>query len=575
MSGLKRLIHELKRRRVFRIAIVYAVVGLAVLEGADLIFPALNMPGWAFNLLIIVVILGFPLIVVLAWTFDITPQGVRRTEPLPSAMVGARSPELARADRQPAPRADAELAATARKSIAVLPFVNLNPDPETQWFSDGMTEDIITQLSKLGDLKVISRTSVMRYRQRADKSLRDIARALGVATIVEGSVRQVQDRVRITAQLVDAETDQHLWAETYDRGLSDVFAIQSDVALRVASALKAKLSPHERTRIGKEPTTDLEAYNLYLKGRHFWNRFTEEGIQKSLEYFEKAIEKDPSYALAYVGLADAYVTLGSGHGAGAVRADQAYPRAKDAVAKALEIDDGLGEVRYALAVLRWLYDFDWAGAEREFKRAIELNPGSARAYNLYGLMLSGLQRYDEAIATLKRGQELDPLAPIFTSDVASTLLRAGRYDEALQEARRLIELEPDFPFGHSTLGWAYLKNGMYKEGLAELQKAVALSPGHTAWLAQLGQAYALVGKTQEARAVLEELEELSQQRYVSPYHMAYVHTGLDERDKAIDCLERAYEERAGWVGGIKGSFLFASLHSHPRFSALLRKMNLD
>ena len=460
----------------------------------------------------------------------------------------------------------------SRQSIAVLPFLNMSADPENEYFADGMTEDVIAQLSKIRALKVISRTSVMQFKKR-EQSLREIGAKLGVATLVEGSLRRAGNRVRIVAQLIDAETDQHLWAETYDRQFTDIFAIQSDVALQIAAAVNAEISTGEKTRIGKEPTSDLEAYHLYLKGQHCLLRYTSEGIRQGLEYFEQAIERDPNYAVAYTGLATACVILGMGYGAGEIRPHEAYRRAKDAVAKAVDIDDELGDAHGILAFLKFVSDFDWTGAEREFKRAIELNPGSW-TYAVHGLMLSALERYDEAIAAQRRAQELDPLTAVHSSDIASTLLRADRYDEAMQEAKRLIEMQPDFPMGHSTLGWAYVKKGMCDKGLAELQKAVSLNTDNTMLVAQLGQAYALVGKVYEAREVLQQLEELSRQRYVPPTHMAYVYTGLGDQDKAIDSLEQAYEERAGGVYGIKGSFLFATLRLHPRFTALLTKMNL-
>jgi serine/threonine-protein kinase len=453
-------------------------------------------------------------------------------------------------------------------SVAVLPFLNLSADPENEYFADGITEDVIAQLSKVRALKVISRTSVMRFKKR-DQGLREIAAQLAVATLLEGSVRRVGDRVRIVAQLIDAETDQHLWAETYDRQLTDIFVIQADVALHIAAALKAELSPDEKTRIHKEPTSDLQAYQLYLQGRHCFIRFTQEGMRKGIEYFEQAIARDPSYALAYTGVALAYVELGEG---GAFRPDEAYARAKEAVAKALEVDGDLGEAHSTLAYLRFVGDYEWSDAEQEFKRALELNPSSADTYDYYGRMLSALERHDEAIAMLTRAHELDPLA--HRVDVATALLRAGRYEEALREASPVIELDPNYARGHATLGWAYLKKGLCDEGLVELKKSVTLSPGNTTWLAQLGQAYGLVGKVGEAREVLQQLQELSRQRYVSPYHMAYVYTGLGEQDTAIDWLERACVERAGAVYGIKGSFLFTTLRSHPRFTALLTKLNL-
>jgi len=457
------------------------------------------------------------------------------------------------------------------RSIAVLPFTNLSPDPENAYFADGITEDVIAQLSKIRALKVISSTSGVPLKKR-EQSLREIAARLEVSAVLEGSVRRAGDRVRIVAQLIDAETDRHLWAETYDRQLTDIFVIQSDVALRIAGALEAELTADERTQIRRGPTTDLQAYQLYLKGRHCFFRFTQEGIRKGIEYFQLAVVKDPSYALAHTGLGMAYAELGLGHGAGALKPEEAYQRARKAATKALELDGGLGEAHGLLAFLKYACDFDWTGAELEFKRALELNPGSGDIYDLYGHMLSALERYDEAVEVLTRAQQLDPLA--HRSDLATVLLRAGRYDEALRAAAPVIELDPHYPMGHATLGWAYLKKGMYQKGLAELEQAVALSPGNTLFLAQLGQACALAGQVERARDVLGQLEEQARRRYVSPYHLAYLYTGLGERELALDALERAYEQRAGGVYGIKGSFLFVPLRSHPRFTGLLRKMNL-
>ncbi len=418
----------------------------------------------------------------------------------------------ARADRFASTAAFVEaLAASATAgprppSVAVLPFLNLSADPENEYFADGITEDVIAQLSKVRALQVISRTSVMPFKQR-EQGLREIAAKLQVATLLEGSVRRAGDRVRVVAQLIDAETDQHLWAETYDRQLTDIFAIQADVALHIAAALKAELSPDEETRIHKEPTSDLLAYQLYLQGRHCFIRYTAEGLRKAIGYFAQAIQRDPRYALAYAGVALAYAELGE---TGALAPDETYAPAKEAVAQALTLDDELAEAHSVLAVLKVVCDFDWTGAEREFKRALELNPSSADTYDYYGRLLSALERYDEAIAAQHRAQELDPLAhPL---DVATALLRAGRYDEAVQAAIRGLELDANYARGHSTLGWAYFRKGMRDEGLAELERAVALSPGNTLWLAQLGQ--------------------------------------------------------------VKGSFLFTSLRSHPRFIALLRTMNL-
>jgi serine/threonine protein kinase/Flp pilus assembly protein TadD len=474
------------------------------------------------------------------------------------ATVGAFVAALSRpATSQPRPR-----------SVAVLPFLNLSADPENEYFADGITEDVIAQLAKIRALDVISRTSVMPFNGR-QHGLREIAARLQVATLLEGSVRRAGDRVRIVAQLIDAATDQHLWAETYDRQLTDIFAIQTEVALHIAAALEAELSPDEKARIGREPTSDLRAYQLYLEGRNCFIRYTPDGVRQAIKHFEQAIERDPRYALAYAAVGMAFLELGE---IGALRPDEAYPRAANAAARAIALDPELGEAHCVAGFCKQAIDFDWAGAEAEFKRALELSPSSADTYDLYGRMCSALERYDEAIAMQQRAQDLDPLA--HPADVATSLLRAGRYDEALEAARRAVALGRDYARGHATLGWAQFKLGRIDEGLAALERAVALSPGETLWRSQLGEAYGLAGKAERARAILRDLEAQASTGYVAPNHLAYVHTGLGEHDRAMDCLERAFEQQAGTVYGIRGSFLFAPLRSHPRFVGLLRRMHL-
>jgi len=521
--------------------------------------------------------------IVIAKRFTEPVPYVRRLRPaVPPALEQAlvRALTLEPGDRFPtaAAFADALLTPAAGAgearlpSVAVLPFLNLSADPDNEFFADGITEDVIAQLSKIRSLKVISRGSVMGFKQR-EQSLREIGVALGVETLLEGSVRRAGDRVRIVAQLLDAATSRHLWAETYDRQLTDIFAIQTDVALQIAAALRAELSRDEKTRIHREPTADVQAYQLYLQGRHCYTRYTEESIRKGIDYFKEAIAGDPGYAMAHVGAALAYAELAAGAGGGTLRPDEAYHEGMKAVSTALRLDPDSGEAHAVLGLLRMAHDFDWAGAEAEFKLALELSPGAADIYDHYGWLCGAMERYDEALALVRRAQELDPLT--HRADVASTLLRAGRYQEALQAALRAIEFDPEYGRARSTLGWAYLKSGMPDQGLAELEHAVRVAPGNTLYLAQLGEAYGLSGKTEQAREVLRRLEDMSRERYVSPYHMAYVYTGLGEHDAAIGCLERAYEERGGSVYGVKGSFLFTSLRPHPRFQALLARMNLS
>jgi serine/threonine-protein kinase len=450
----------------------------------------------------------------------------------------------------------------------VLPFLSLSADPENEYFADGLTEDVIAHLSKIHSLKVISRSSVMPFKSRV-QGLKEIAAILGAGTVLEGSVRKAGDRVRIVAQLIDAETDQHLWAETYDRQLTDIFAIQTDVALHIAAALKAELSLDEQTRIRKEQTRDLKAYQLYVQGRHLLVKYTLPAMKRAIVYFERAIAEDPTYALAYANMAMVYADFGEG----AMQASaDVYAHARAAAEQALALDPTLGEAHCAMAYLHYLH-FDWTNAEREFRRALELSPGGADIYDLYGRMYAALGRYDEAIALQQRAQELDPLA--HRLDVSTTQLRAGRYAEAAAGAARALEDDPGLDRGHATLGWAQIKMGKPEEGLAALERAVALTAANTQWRAQLAQAYAETGHTEKAREVLHQLEEQGRHSYVSPYHLAFVYTGLGEHERALDLLEQAYAERSGAVNGIGGSFLLAPLRPYPRFKALLAKMNLS
>ncbi len=462
-------------------------------------------------------------------------------------------------------------APTRARSVAVLPFLNLSQDAENEYFADGITEDVIAQLSKIRNLKVISRSSAMRFKKR-EATLREIGGTLGVATLLDGSVRRAGDKVRIVAQLIDAESDEHVWSETYDRQLTDLFAIQSDVALQIASALRAELTPSEQVRIQRKPTENFLAHQYYMQGRHSYSQYTEDSITRGIQYYREAIKLDPDFALAWVGIAFAYAELEAGSGGGGLRPEEAHHEAREAADRALAIDPELGEAHSVHALLTMVHDYDYAGAERAFQRALELSPGAAEIHDHYGWLCGALERYDEAMALVKRAQELDPL--VHRSDVCSTLIRAGRYEEALKEADLAVAFAPTYGRAHSTRAWAYYFLGRFDDAVAGMEHAVALNPDHTLYLGQLGEMYGLTGRTEQARRVLAQMESMARERYVSPYHMAYVFTGLGEHDQALDRLEWAYAERGGGLYGMKGSYLFRPLRSHPRFVALLRKLNL-
>ncbi|HEY3350364.1 MAG TPA: protein kinase [Thermoanaerobaculia bacterium] len=475
---------------------------------------------------------------------------------LPSPFSGARA----------APAEDEDVV----PSVAVLPFVNMSADPENEFFADGITEDVIAHLAKIRTLRVTSRTSVMAFKKH-QQSLREVGAALGVGMLVEGSVRRSKNRVRIVAQLVDPRTDQHLWAETYDRDLDDIFAIQTDVALQIAAALRAELTLDERARIGRRPTRDLDAYQLYLQGRHHFQEFTKAGSARALALFEQAVARDPLFALAYAGIAQTHVEGVIG-GISGVVPGEAFARAQEAVDHALALDDGLAEAHGIAGVLRFTRDFDWKGAEAESRLALKLSPGSADICLQLGWLCSAQGRFDESLALMRRAREIDPLA--IRSDYPNELMRAGRTEEALAECQRALAIDPSYPRLHTVFGWACLGLGRTAEGLAALERAVELLPESTIFRAQLGQALGMTGQEAKARAILSDLEALARTQYVAPYYLAHVHTGLGERDAAMDCLERALEDRSGAIYGIKGSYLFASLRDHPRFQAMLRRMNL-
>jgi serine/threonine-protein kinase len=450
-------------------------------------------------------------------------------------------------------------------SVAVLPFANLSADPENEFFADGITEDVIAQLAKVRTLKVISRASVMPFKKR-DLTLKEIAERLDVVNVLEGSVRRAGDRVRVVVQLVEAETERTLWAETYDRRMTDIFEIQSDIALSIAESLKTQLTHEERSRIDKEPTNNLQAYQHYLRGRQLLITWEPVQMHRAIEQFQRAVELDPKYALPHAGIAQAWTEMVD---IGAEQSAEAGRKAKAAAARALEADPESAEAHTSSGIAKLIFDYDWEGAEKAFRRAIELRPGFADAYDLYGRMCAAVGRFDEAVALQERAFELDPIS--HKTDVSTALLRAGRNAEAEVAARRSLGLDPDYPRAIATLGWAQFRQGQHEEGIATLRRAADLSPTEWIWRAQLGQALGFAGHHDEAREILGQLEA----KHASPYHRGYVLVGLGEIDRALDLLEEAVAVHSGSTYGIKGSFLWEPLRGHPRFQALLRGMKLE
>jgi TolB-like protein/Tfp pilus assembly protein PilF len=450
-----------------------------------------------------------------------------------------------------------------------LPFENLSGNPENAYFTDGIQEEILMRLAKIADLKVVSRTSTVRYK-RSPGSLREIATQLGVANVLEGSVQRSADRVHVNVQLIKAASDTHLWAEAYDRKLTDIFAVESEIAKTIADTLQAELTGSERNAIAARPTENTEAYQLYLKGRFFWNKRTGQNLNKAADYFNQAIRTDPNYALAYVGLADAYVLMPF-YGAGTPQ--DCYPKAKAAAKKALELDDTLTEAHASLAYVLHVCDLDFDGSTREFQRAIELNPNYATAHHWYGIeLLASLGRFNEAIREVKRGLELDPLSLPINGGLGRTYYFARRYDEAIEQLRKTSEMDPGFYYAHWNLGSALAAKGAIGAAIEEYQKARALDDDPFV-LGLLGHAYASSGNKIEAEKILNQLKELSKERYVSAYSFALVYLGLGNKEEALRLLEKSYQDRTGNdLVYFRVEPLLDPLRGEPRFEELVTKV---
>jgi len=456
-------------------------------------------------------------------------------------------------------------------SIAVLPFGYTGANPNLEYLSEGMPESIISSLQQLSSLRtVIALSSVMRYKGK-DVDPQVVKRELGVDAVLISKIIQVEDELSIRVELVRTADNSRIWGEQYKRKAPEIFNVQEEISNSVAENLRLKLGGEEKKRLAKRYTENPAAYQDYLTGRFYWNKRTKEGVAKSLECFNKAIEKDSRYALAYAGLADSYSLIGR---YGYVSPTEAYPKGVQAAGRALEIDKTLGEAHTSLAYIKRNYDFDWKTAEREFKLAIEFSPNYATAHHWYALFLSVLGRHNEALAEIKRAVELDPLSLIINTNVAWVHYFARDYDRAIEIFKKTLEMDPNYALAHERLGQTYLEKGLFAEAIEALEKAVDFSPGNTEILAALGHALAVSGKRTEAEKILATLNELSGKSYISAYDKAAIYLGLGDDDQALKYLEKAYEERAGYISIIKSDPRFERLRANPRFIALLKKINL-
>jgi len=456
------------------------------------------------------------------------------------------------------------------RTLAVLPFKSIGTASEDEYLQLGIVDAVIARLSNVKKITVRPTSAVLKY-SASDQDPIAAGRELAVDAVLNGSVQKAGDRIRVVVQLVNVREGSALWGETFDEKLSDMFTVQDRISEHVADALTLSLSKAERERLTRPETSSPEAYQLYLKGRSYWNKRTQETAKRAIDYFQQAIDLDPNYALAYAGIADSYIILGVYSG---LPAKEAFTKAKAMAEKALQLDASLAEAHTALAYVKFRYEWDWSAAEAEYRRAIELNPNYATAHQWFALNLAAVGRLDESISQMRRAEELDPLSLIINSNTEWVLYLARRNDDAIAHCRKTLVIDPSFFATHKYLGLLYMQKRMYEQAIAEYEKARDLSVDDPHIIALIGHSYALAGKLDRARAALKELKELAKRKYVQPYSIAVVYAGLGEKDQALAWLERAYDDRSSYVVYLKVEPIFDSLHSEPRFVDLIRRVGL-
>jgi adenylate cyclase len=580
---------ELKRRNVYKVAITYAVVSWLLVQAASILLPTFEAPSWVMKAFVVFLAFGFVISVTISWAFEATPEGLKRTEDVPADVAaalptwsrrkfatfiasiaiiaaGLLAYQFLRSKGSPTPQPSA----AATRSIAVLPFVNMSADKGDEYLSDGMSEELLNVLTKVKGLRVPGRSSSFAFKgKNEDDIFRKVGEQLHVNAVLEGSVRRAGDKLRITVQLIKVADGFHLWSETYDGDMKDILAVQSDVAKRVVQALEVQLGVEETRALAKKPTENPEAYRLYLLGRYHFYKFTQAGWTNATHSYEQALQADPAFALAYCGLADIYAWMGYISMPG----KEAWAREKELAQKALALDPNLADAHLSLG-MALLNALDWHGSEKELDRALELNPNLALAYDFYAWRLITFGQFDDAIAKEKRALELDPLNPLMNADLARFLSSARRYDEAVTQLRRTMELNPDSADVHGQLGWCSFWKGDTANALSEFKKAKTLDDWPS-YDSDLGYVYAVSGDRAKAEQILRALEDLAKRRYVPPGTRVDVYVGLGEKSKALDWLEKCYEEQDGTCWGLRVSRLYDPLRSEPRFQALLKKLGLD
>jgi TolB-like protein/tetratricopeptide (TPR) repeat protein len=593
VSRVAAFVRELKRRHVIRVAIVYAVVGFGVMQVAGAFFPALNLPAWTVTFTAVLVLLGFPVALVLAWAYDIRPAH-EAIEPADTAgagddrrrkrsmgyvgigiLLGLVVFGLTYNTMQP----DGGDPATERvRSIAVLPFTNVSTDPENEAFTDGLTEELINVLAQVKQLRVPARTSSFAFKD-VTHDIRDIGRKLGVEVLLEGSVRKAGDRLKITTQLIRVADGSHLWSETYDREMADVFAIQEEISRAIVGQLLPRFGADDSVDLVRSATQNVDAYQSYLQGRHqFWQQTGEPGLRRAAAFFEVAIEQDPDYAVAWAGLADAYMLLG---GSGFAPPHDVFPASKAAALKALELDDRLAEGYVALASINWLYDWDWDAADRNYRRSFSVNPLLHTRCICYAWYLAVTGHLEDAVVEAERAHSLDPLARLPRIIASWMYYLSGRHDDARAQLAELFRMNPTDGSGRRITAWIAWGEGRRDDAIAELEKIRRdaderggfAEKGSSVVVADLATMYARMDRADEARQLAAALERRAAREYVPPEYIAAIHGALGSYDDAFRWLEEAFRNRSN-LAQFNALPLSAPLRDQPRYRVLLQRVGL-
>jgi serine/threonine-protein kinase len=578
--NLKKFLAELRRRNVYRVAVAYGVVSWLLVQIATQVFPFFDIPNWAIRMIVVVLLLGFPVAVILAWIYELTPEGLQRTDevvPAKSAPSKGRKIDFVIIGvllgiiaimtwRHFHPGETAANPDLPRKSIAILPFIDLSQTKDQDYFSDGITEQIINSLSHIHGLLVVARTTAFSFKNK-DMDVREIGRQLQVGHMLEGSVNRGSDKVRVVARLIDVANGFNLWSETYYSSEKDLLSLQSDVATKVASALRLELKLAETTQMAKSLTQDPEAYDLYLRGRYLLNKRTTDSIEKGRLLFEQAVARDPRFALGHAGIADSYILLGK---AGAISPDEASNSAWSEVSTTLGIDENLAEGYISRATILADFDWNWPAAEADFRKALKLNPNSAIAHNWYARNLAQLGRSEEALRESSAAEKLDPLSAFILTSRGKILSVAHRYQEAVASYLKAIDLEGDFGQAFQNLAQAYVHNKQYPQGIEAAKKYVELSNRSSWTKLELAYAYALAGNKAESDRIVNEVT--SKNEPFSPYDMATICAVWGDRDAAFDWLGKAIDRRSVDVIWIRVDPRLDPIRSDPRFAQALARL---